>query len=326
MARMALYLVTGGAGFIGSHLVEALARRGDRVRVIDDLTTGRLANLAGLEVGAPGSGAPVELLRASITESGACREACEGVAGVLHQAAQVSVPRSLEDPLGSYEVNVLGTLRMVEAARRAGVRRFVYASSSAVYGDSSTLPRDEVSLPRPLSPYASGKLAGEDLLAVYGRVHGLRGVSLRYFNVFGPRQADDSPYTGVIAIFARALLEGRRAIIFGDGEQTRDFTYVDNAVQANLLALETDVEPGTAINVGGGERTSIKDLHRAMAALTGSRDDPELRPSRPGDVRDSQACLERARRLLGYAPRVDWRSGLATTVAWYRERLAAGPA
>ncbi len=323
---MSRYLVSGGAGFIGSHLVEALVRRGDRVRVLDDLSTGLAENLAILPVGALGSGAPVELVRGSITSTAACRTACEGVEAVLHEAALVSVPKSFEDPLLSYEVNVMGTLRLLEAARRSGVARFVLASSSATYGDPPTLPKEEGMAPQPLSPYASGKLAGEHLLRVWGRAHGLRTVSLRYFNVFGPRQRDDSPYTGVIALFARALLEGRPPTIQGDGEQTRDFTYVENVVQANLLALEKDLEPGVVINIGAGQRISINALYRAMAQIAGCDLEPIHAPARLGDVRDSLASLDRARRLLGYEPRVHWRDGLATTMDWYRERLATARA
>lgn len=309
---MAQYLVTGGAGFIGSHLVRALLAQGDRVRVLDDLSTGRIENLAGLDV---------DFRRGSIVDPAACDAACAGVAGVFHEAAQVSVPRSVQDPRESYQVNVAGTLNVLEACRAAGVKRVVFAASSAAYGDTLELPKVETMTPRPLSPYASGKLAGEDLLRVYGSLHGLRTVSLRYFNVFGPRQVDDSPYTGVIAIFARALLEGRRATIYGDGGQTRDLTYVDNVVAANLAAMQRDLEPGTVVNVGSGERVSILDLYRSMAELVGSDVQPIFAPERAGDVRDSLASIERARALLGYAPKVGWREGIARTVAWYRERL-----
>jgi nucleoside-diphosphate-sugar epimerase len=310
---MATFLVTGGAGFIGSHLAAALAARGDRVRVLDDLSTGRVENLDGIDV---------ELVRGSVTDPAACRAACAGVAGVFHEAAQVSVPRSIQEPEQSYELNVMGTLRLLEAARQAGVERFVFAASSAAYGDAEELPKREDMPTLPLSPYASGKVAGEHLLRVWGHVHGMRTVSLRYFNVFGPRQADDSPYTGVIAIFARALLEGRPATIHGDGTQTRDFTYVENAVRANLLAAEADVEPGTVINVGGGERISILEVYRALAAELGSDLEPLHAPRRAGDVLHSLASLDRARRLLGYEPHVGWRDGLKRTAAWYRERMS----
>lgn len=311
---MAQYLVTGGAGFIGSHLVRALLARGDRVRVLDDLSTGRAENLAGL---------PVEFVRGSIVDPAACEAACAGIAGVFHEAAQVSVPRSVQAPRESYQINVMGTLNVLEACRAAGVKRVVFAASSAAYGDTAELPKVETMTPRPLSPYASGKLAGEDLLRVYGSLYGMRTVALRYFNVFGPRQVDDSPYTGVIAIFARALLEGRRATIFGDGAQSRDLTYIDNVVAANLAAMERDLEPGTVVNVGAGERVTILEIYRAMAELVGSDLEPVFGPVRAGDVRDSLASIERARALLGYAPRVGWREGIARTVAWYRERLQA---
>ncbi len=308
------YLVTGGAGFVGSHLVHALLARGDQVRVLDDLSTGRAENL-------PASGA--ELVKGSITDPAACRRACAGVDGVFHQAAQVSVPRSVEAPLESYRINVMGTLQVLEACRENGVRRVVFAASSAAYGDAPELPKVETMPARPLSPYASGKLAGEELLRVYGELHGMRTVSLRYFNVFGPRQADDSPYTGVIAIFARALLENRRAKIFGDGAQTRDLTYVDNVVAANLAAMQRELPAGIVINVGTGERVSVLDVYREMARALGSELEPQHAPPRAGDVRDSLADIRRARELLGYVPQMHWREGLARTVAWYRERASS---
>ena len=320
---MAPYLITGGAGFIGSHLATALVGRGDRVRVLDNLSTGRRENLAHLEVGERCSGAPVELWIGDLADAAAVEQACEGVAGVFHEAAQVSVPQSVAHPVRSYEINALGTLRVLEGCRRQGVQRLVFAASSAAYGDTPTLPKVEGMLPSPLSPYAAGKVAGEHLLAVYGHVHGLRTVSLRYFNVFGPRQLDDSPYTGVIAIFAKALLEGRRPTIFGDGGQTRDFTYVDNVVQANLRAMEREVPPGSVINVGAGEAISVNQLFGAMAEQLGSSLEPVYAPARAGDVRDSLASLDRARALLGYQPTVPWRTGLARTVEWYATRHAS---
>jgi nucleoside-diphosphate-sugar epimerase len=323
---MRRYLVTGGSGFIGSHLAEALVRRGDGVRVLDDLSTGRLENLEPLGLGDAGSGAPLELVRGSIANAAVCHAACEGVEAVFHEAALVSVPKSFEDPVHCYETNVTGTLHLLEASRACGVRAFVFAASSAAYGDSETLPKREDMVPDPLSPYASSKLAGEHLLRVWGRAYGLRTVSLRYFNVFGPRQRDDSPYTGVIALFARALLEGRVATIQGDGEQTRDFNYVENVVSANLLAADASLEPGTVINVGGGERISIRTLHRAMAEIAGSRIEPVHAAARAGDVRHSLASLVRARALLGYEVVVPFEEGLARTMAWYRGRLATSRA
>ncbi len=308
---MAHYLVTGGAGFIGSHIVRGLLARGDRVRVLDDLSTGRAENLAGIDV---------EFVRGSIVDPDVCATACVGVEGVFHEAAQVSVPRSIEAPRESYQINVNGTLNVLEACRRAGARRVVFAASSAAYGDTVELPKVETMTPKPLSPYASGKLAGEDLLRVYGTLHGMHTVALRYFNVFGPRQVDDSPYTGVIAIFTRALLEGRRPTIFGDGGHSRDLTYIDNVVAANLAAMQRDLEPGTVVNIGAGARVTILELYRAIAEMIGSDLEPIFAPPRAGDVRDSLAAIDRARALLGYTPTVDWREGLARTVAWYRAR------
>lgn len=322
-STMALILVTGGAGFIGSHLTQALVARGDRVRILDDFSSGTMDNLAALETGAVQSGAPVEILKGDVVDRALCEQAMAGVDAVLHEAAQVSVPRSIEDPARSYEVNVQGTLQLLEAARSEGVERFVMAASSAAYGNSETLPKHEGMVPSPLSPYASGKVAGEHLLRVYGECYGMKTVALRYFNVFGPRQADDSPYTGVIAIFARELLAGRTPTIFGDGEQTRDFTFVDNVVAANLAALTVEAEPGAVINVGGGERISLNQLYRAMAAALGGCPTPGYGSERAGDVRHSLASVERARKLLGYEPRVSWEEGLARTVAWYRDRKAA---
>jgi nucleoside-diphosphate-sugar epimerase len=314
--EMALYLVTGGAGFIGSHIATALVERGDRVRILDDLSTGRRENLAHLDP------AVVELVEADLADAEPVRAACEGVAGIFHEAAQVSVPESLADPERSYRVNVNGTLNLLEAARAKGVTRLVFAASSAAYGESDVVPKVETMTPDPVSPYASGKVAAEHLLAVWGRNYGMQTVALRYFNVFGPRQLDDSPYTGVIAIFARALLEGRAPLIYGDGEQTRDFVYVANVVRANLLAMDGDLDPGTIVNIGTGESITINQLFDAMAQHLGSDLRPQYEPPRQGDVKHSQASIERARQLLGYDPSVDWRSGLAATVDWYQSRLS----
>ena len=320
MLPMARKLVTGGAGFIGSHIVTALVERGEEVRVLDDLSSGTPDNLAHLEVGGLGSGARVELMRADVRDPEACAAACAGVDGIFHEAAQVSVPASIEDPVGSYDINVNGTLRVLEAARTAGVRKVVFAASSAAYGDDPTCPKVETMTPRPLSPYASGKLAGEGLMEVYGRAFGIQTVCLRYFNVFGPRQADDSPYSGVIAIFARELLAGRVPTIHGTGAQTRDFVYVGDVVQANLLAMDGTVEPGTVFNVGTGARVSIKDLVVQMGRTLGRDVVPEHGPARAGDVPDSQADISRLRGL-GFEPRTPWPAGLEPTLAWYRERF-----
>ena len=317
---MALYLISGGAGFIGSHIASALVARGDRVRVLDNLSTGTLANLELLDVGPLGSGSAVEFKEGSITDLDACRAAADGVDGIFHEAAQVSVPASLVDPMGSYEVNVLGTHNLLEAARAAKVERFIFAASSAAYGESKELPKHEGMSPQPCSPYASGKVAAEHLLAVYARCFNLQTVSLRYFNVFGPRQADDSPYTGVIALFARALLEGRAPTIYGDGEQTRDFTFVDNVVQANLSAMDSPpAEQGAIINVGGGECISLNQLFTAVAEGLGVELQPLYSETRAGDVRHSLADLTRAKDLIGYAPSVAWRDGLLCTLEWYRQ-------
>ncbi|HUH05528.1 MAG TPA: SDR family oxidoreductase [Kofleriaceae bacterium] len=309
---MASILVTGGAGFIGSHLVRALVERGERVRVLDDLSSGSRRALAGLDV---------ELIEGDVCDRAAVNRACRGVRAVFHEAAMVSVPQSVAEPERSWQVNADATLQLLQALREAGGERLVFAASSAAYGDTETLPKVESMAPSPLSPYAAGKVASEHLLASWGRCYGLRTVSLRYFNIFGPGQRDDSPYTGVIAIFARALLEGRRPTIFGDGEQTRDFTYVENVVAANLAALERDLEPGVVINVGAGERISLNRLYRAMAEILGSSLEPAYEAPRAGDVRHSLASIERARALLGYEPRVDWRTGLERTLRWYRERV-----
>ena len=311
-------LVTGGAGFIGSHIVRALVSAGAMVRVLDDFSSGREENLEELAPGALGSGAEVELLRGDVADPETCARACDGVDGVFHEAAVVSVPRSIEEPERTWEVNSTGTLHLLEAARKAGANRFVFAASSAAYGESEALPKVETMPVDPRSPYAASKVSGESLLAAYGASYGMQTVSLRYFNVFGPRQQDDSPYTGVIAIFARGLLEGVAPVIHGDGGQTRDFTYVENIVTANLAAMYGEVPTGSVINVGGGERISILELYHAMREALGSDLEPVMGETRSGDVRHSLADLERAERLLGYRPAVSWRDGLAQTIEWYR--------
>lgn len=319
---MSTYLVTGGAGFIGSHITTALAARGDRVRVVDDLSTGTAANLAHLDCTAPGGGGVVELWEGDCSDAGLLKEALAGVTCVFHEAAQVSVPESFEDPERSYRINVTGTLRLMEGCRRQGVERVVLASSSAIYGDSPELPKREDMASNPLSPYASGKLAAEEILRVWGREYGIRTVALRYFNVFGPRQADDSPYSGVIAIFSKRLLSSSPVTIHGDGLQTRDFVYVDDIVEANLLASEVDVEPGAFFNVGTGSSITLLDLYGELAKLAGSSAEPVFGAARTGDVRASRADITRATRVLKYSPRTDWRDGLATTFGWYATRRA----
>jgi len=321
---VARFLVTGGAGFIGSHIVQALISAGDEVRVLDDFSSGREENLEEFAPGAVGSGAPVELLRGDVADSDACGRACEGVDGVFHEAALVSVPRSVEEPERTWEVNSTGTLNLLEASRRASVGRFVFAASSAAYGESEVLPKVETMPVDPRSPYAASKVAGETLLAAYGNSYGMQTVSLRYFNVFGPRQLDDSPYTGVIAIFARCLLEGTPPTIHGDGGQTRDFTYVDNVVAANLAAMQREVPTGSVINVGGGERVSLLELYKAVAEALGSDLEPVFGETRTGDVRHSLADLQRAEQLLGQRPEVTWRDGLKRTLEWYQS-VHGGP-
>ncbi|MCP5022062.1 MAG: SDR family oxidoreductase [bacterium] len=320
---MTRYLITGGAGFIGSHLATALVERGNQVRVLDNLSSGHMHNLGHLEVGEMGSGAPVEFLEGDVSVAKHCERSMQGITGVLHEAAQVSVPESVADPRRSYEVNVTGTLHLLEAARAAGTKRFLMAASAAAYGDNPTLPKMETMIPEPCSPYASGKIAGEHLLRVWGMCYGMKTVALRYFNVFGPRQADDSPYTGVIAIFARELLSGRAPTIFGDGGQTRDFTCIENVVNANLLALDSDLEPGSVINVGGGEKVSLLELYDVMAKHLGVDLKPSFAETREGDVRHSLANIERAKELLGYEPRANWQEVLCETLDWYAQRQQA---
>jgi UDP-glucose 4-epimerase len=308
MSRPELVLVTGGAGFIGSHLVDALLAEGRRVRVIDDLSTGRLDNLAA-------SRDRIELIEASLADFDACLAATEGVDVVFHQAAIPSVPRSVAEPLESHASGPTATINICEAARRSGVRRLIFAASSSAYGDTEELPKREEMLPNPLSPYAAGKLAGEHYVRVYARTMGLDGVSLRYFNIFGPRQDPSSPYSGVISLFIKAMSRGERPKIYGDGSQTRDFTYVANAVAANLAAMRR-AKPldGRVLNVGTGRSISLLDLVSALNRILGTRLEPEFLPPRAGDVRDSLADLSRARAALAYEPIVDFEDGLRRTV------------
>jgi UDP-glucose 4-epimerase len=301
-------LVSGGAGFIGSHLVEALVAEGRSVRVVDDLSTGHRANLAGVE-------GAFEWLEGDLSDFEVCRSAVEGVEVVFHQAAIPSVPRSVAEPLRSHSSGPTATINLLEAARLAKARRFIFAASSSAYGDTEELPKHESMTPNPLSPYAAGKLAGEHYVRVYARTMRLDGVSLRYFNVFGPRQDPSSPYSGVISLFARAMLEGKRPVIFGDGRQTRDFTYVDNVVQANLKAMAC-LKPleGQPLNIGSARRIKLLDLVAAINKELGTAIEPEFRPERAGDVRDSQADLGRAFIHLDYRPSVSFEEGLKRTL------------
>jgi UDP-N-acetylglucosamine 4-epimerase len=321
------WLVTGGAGFIGSHLVQNLLRLGQRVRVLDNFSTGHRSNLAEASAGAPER---LELLEGDIRDPAACREACEGADVILHQAALGSVPRSIQDPVTSHDVNVTGFLNVLGAARDAGVRRVVYASSSAVYGDHPGLPKVEDATGRPLSPYAATKAADELYAHAFANAYGLETVGLRYFNVFGPRQDPAGAYAAVIPLWFAGLFGGSPPALNGDGETSRDFSYVANVVQANLLAA-TATDPAalrTVYNVAAGGRTTLLELFGLMREEA-SRLHPaasgvelERRPLRAGDIRHSHADIDRARRLLGYAPTHSIRDGLAETVAWYHERLA----
>jgi nucleoside-diphosphate-sugar epimerase len=300
-------LVTGGGGFIGSHLVERLLAEGWAVRVLDDFSTGREENLA--------AAAPrIELVRGDLAEPETAEAAVRGVEVVFHLGAIPSVPRSVAEPLRTHRVNADGTLIVLEAARRAGVRRLVYASSSSAYGDTPVLPKVESLPASPRSPYALQKYAGEVYCRLYCELYGLETVALRYFNVFGPRQDPKSPYAAVIPLFATACLRGEPALLHGDGEQTRDFTYVEDAVRANLLAADAPAAAGRVVNVAGGRRTSLNELLCAIQRLVGSDIPPRHGPARPGDVRDSLADLSAARELLGYEPRVPLDEGLRRVV------------
>ena len=311
---MASYLVTGGAGFIGSHLAEELVRRGQRVRVVDSLITGKRQNLAHI----PG----VEFLEGDLADLAVAKRAVEGIDFVLHQAAIPSVPRSVQDPITSNTANIDASLNVLVASRDARVTRGVYAGSSSTYGDAPTLPKVETMPTAPLSPYALQKLVAEQYCQMFTRLYGLETVTIRYFNVFGPRQDPSSPYSGVISLFISALCEGRRPTIYGDGGHTRDFTYVANVVDGVLRACEAKGASGEVINVATGGRISLNQLFQTIRDLVGARVDPIYVDPRPGDVRDSQADIEKARRLLGYEPAVSFDEGLKKTVEWYRATQA----
>jgi nucleoside-diphosphate-sugar epimerase len=312
---MALYLVTGGAGFIGSHLCEALVRRGERVRVVDSLITGKRENLAHVP--------EVEFQQGDLAQPEVAARAVQSVDYVLHQAAIPSVPRSVSDPVTSNRANIDASLTLLVAARDAGVRRVIYAGSSSVYGNSPTLPKVETMPTAPLSPYALQKLVAEQYCRIFTALYGLETVTIRYFNVFGPRQDPSSPYSGVISLFISALCDNRRPTIYGDGEQTRDFTYVGNVVDAVLRACTAPAASGEAINVATAHRISLKQLFEAVKREVGSALEPIYAEPRAGDVRDSLADITKAERLLGYTPSVDFDEGLGRTVAWYRESMVA---
>jgi len=311
------YLVTGGAGFIGSHLVERLVADGATVRVLDNFSTGKRANLAPFL-------SRIELIEGDIREAEACARACHGVEVVFHEAALPSVPKSLADPVTTHDVNVNGTLNMLVAAREAGARRFIYAASSSAYGETPTLPKVETIPPEPLSPYAVQKLLGEQYCQVFSRCYGLQTLSLRYFNVFGPRQDPASQYAAAIPAFVTAILQGEPPVVYGDGEQTRDFTYVDNVVHANLLGAAAKRTQGEVLNIGCGEHVSVNQVIREINRLLRREVQPRYAPARTGDIRDSWADIRLARRMLNYQPTVGFAEGLSRTIDWYAKASLCG--
>lgn len=306
----ARYLVTGGAGFIGSHIAETLLKQGETVRVYDNLATGRESNLDVLRT----YGKQVEIIHGDLRDLSAVQAAVTGVEVVFHQAALASVPRSIADPINSLEININGTQNILLAARDTKVRRVVYASSSSVYGDTPTLPKHEAMPTAPMSPYAVQKLTGELLCGVFTRIYRLETVALRYFNVFGPRQDPTSEYAAVIPRFLTALLKKQRPIVFGDGEQRRDFTFIENVVLANLLAATSTDAVGAAMNIGCGQLISLNEVLRLAGNLLHISVDAEYRQPRPGDIRDSLADISKAKLLLGYVPTIDFPEGLARTL------------
>jgi nucleoside-diphosphate-sugar epimerase len=312
---MALYVVTGGAGFIGSHLVEALVQRGERVRVVDSLVTGHRRNLARVP--------HVEFVEGDLADADVAHRGVAGADDVLHQAAIPSVPRSVQDPIGSNRANVDATVTLLVAARDAKVKRVVFAGSSSVYGNAATSPKREDMPMLPLTPYALQKQVGEQYMQMFTALYGLETVSIRYFNVFGPRQDPSSPYSGVISLFITALLNGKRPTIYGDGEQTRDFTFVANVVDGVLKAATAPGASGESINVATGHSISLNQLFSSLCDIFGVKADPLYADPRAGDVRDSLADLGKARRILGYVPTVSFEEGLKQTVAWYRESTPA---
>ncbi|OGD28003.1 MAG: Vi polysaccharide biosynthesis protein VipB/TviC [Candidatus Aminicenantes bacterium RBG_19FT_COMBO_65_30] len=310
---MAKYLVTGGAGFIGSHIAETLVERGDAVRVLDNLTTGKKENLAAIR-------SRIEFVEGDIRDLATCRRAVEGVEAVFHEAALASVARSVEDPLLNNAINVMGTLNLLVAARDAGVKTFVLASSSAVYGDDQTMPKVEGREGRPLSPYAVSKLVDEKYAQAFHALHGMNAVALRYFNVFGPRQDPFSEYSAVIPLFITKILRGGRPVIYGDGEQSRDFIFVEDVVAANLAAAGSAAAAGEALNVACGVGMTVNGLFDAVNVALGTTVEAVYAGPRPGDILHSTADIAKARRLLGFTPGLSFMDGLRTTVEWYKKR------
>ncbi|MBU8922882.1 MAG: SDR family oxidoreductase [Bacteroidales bacterium] len=312
---MSRYLVTGGAGFIGSNIVEELVALEEDVIVYDDLSTGHEGNLEKFRSG-------LDFIKGDIRDSDTLGRAMSGVDHVLHQAALASVPRSIEDPVLVNDVNVRGTLNVLEEARKAGVKSVVYAASSSAYGETEKLPKTEDIVPEPLSPYAVSKLVGEHYCSVYSKVYGLPTISIRYFNVFGPRQDPASQYAAVIPIFISNLLQGKSSTIFGDGEQSRDFTFVKNVVKANILASRCDVAAGQMVNIACGTKYTLNELYTELSKLTGADVQPVYAETRAGDVKHSHADISKAEELFGYSVDVDFATGLERTVEWYRQDLA----
>ena len=305
------YLVTGGAGFIGSNTVDELVRRGHSVVVLDDLSGSKEENLADVR-------GKITFMKASITDLEAVRRAMHEAEYVLHLAARTSVPRSVKDPLETNRINIDGTLNVLVAARDAKVKRVVFSASSSVYGETPTLPKVETMQPAPISPYGVTKYVGELYAQVFGRCYGLENVSLRYFNVFGPRQDPSSPYSGVLSKFINCFLDDTQPAVYGDGEQSRDFTYVENVVQANLLACEAPAASGKVFNVGTGNRFTLNQTLRLLGQIAGKSTTAKYEPPRDGDIRDSQADITQSRALLGYDPQVNFEEGLRRTYEWYR--------
>jgi nucleoside-diphosphate-sugar epimerase len=308
---MSVYLVTGGAGFIGSNLVEALLLRGHAVRVVDNFSTGRRENLQSLS-------GNLEVSELDITDGAALSRVFTGVEYVLHEAALPSVPRSIEDPVGTFRASVEGTINVLESARQAGIKKLVFASSSSIYGSNPELPKRETMLPAPMSPYAAGKLSAETFCRVYHKVYGLPTTCLRYFNVFGPRQDPNSQYAAVIPKFITAGLKNQGVTVFGDGEHSRDFTYVDNVVQANILAAENPDGAGGVFNAACGDRVTLNQMLGMIEELRGGPINRQYVPSRPGDVPHSQADISLLQETFGYQPRVPFRQGLARTYEYFK--------
>jgi UDP-glucose 4-epimerase len=316
-------LVTGCAGFIGSWITQTLLERGASVRGLDNFETGPRENLAPL-LASPGAGG-LEFVECDLRDAEATARACEGIEVIFHQAARPSVPRSVQDPRTSHTANLDGTFNLLEGARAAGVRRIIYAASSSAYGNQPGFPRVETMMPMPIAPYPVQKLAGEFYMKSYWQVYGIETVCLRYFNIFGPRQVPDSPYSGVMAKFTLQMMRGERPTIHGDGEQGRDFTYIENAVSANLLAAEApaDKVAGRVFNVACGDRHTLNETYRILAGLLGFREPPLYGPPRAGDIQNSLADISAAREAFGYDPNVGFEEGLRRTVAWYQEQYGA---